>query len=145
MTRTTHPGFALLFTLVAIVLVSALVSATMFRITENNYLAQLTTLKLHTMAESERRLWTTLADPALTPMASAPIGTVKTLTWLTGETTTLVTVTKVDSTMLWLVATANTQRGRLLTLHRTGVSARLHPVGGRLAQPISGPAWVDLY
>ena len=47
--------------------------------------------------------------------------------------------------LLWLVASSSVQRGRLSAAHRTGVSARLTITGVRPAQPLLGPAWVDLY
>jgi hypothetical protein len=145
MTRVTPHGFALLFTLVAIVLISALVAATMFRVTENNYLAQLTTLKLHTMAESERQLWATMSDPGLFAFAAAPIGMVKTSIQTTGDVTTVITITKVDAALLWLVASSSAQHGRLSAAHRTAVSAQLTVAGVRPAQPLPGPTWVDVY
>jgi len=144
-TGTPPRGFALLFTLVAIVIVSALVVATMFRVTENNYLAQLTTLRLHVMAESERRLWTAMDDPELFELPFAPIGTTKRSTSTEDGVTTIITVTKVDSTLLWLVATTTAQRGRLSAAHRTAVSAQLAASLLHPATPLQGVAWVDLY
>jgi hypothetical protein len=139
-----RPGFALVFTLVAIVLISALITATMFRVTETTYLAKLSTLHLHATAEAERQLWLTMSSPTTLALTTAPIGSVSTTAATTPTTTSTITITKMDSATLWLTATTTVQRNHLHATRHVALSAHISPPGQPL-RPILGPAWVDLY
>jgi hypothetical protein len=139
-----RPGFALLFTLVAIVLISALITATTFRVTETAYRTKLSTLHLHATAEAERQLWLALSSPTTLALASTPTGSSTTTTAATSTATSTITITKMDTATLWLTATTTVQRNHLHVTRHVALSAHITPAGQPL-RPIPGPAWVDLY
>jgi len=143
---TSRTGFALFLTLVAILLTSALIAGTMFRVAEHAALARIATLRLHATQSVLRDLWLALDDPSLAALRAAPVGTVKMSSFSAADRVSTVAVTKVDTTMLWFVAATTVRRGRSEARSRMAVSAAFDPgAGGPVVRPIAGAAWVELY
>jgi len=142
---TPRPAFVLFTTLVAIVIVALLIGTLAFQSAETGRLARLTTLHHAAMASAEGGGWSTFAAVDVPTLRAAPIGTVTRTTTTSGELIRNVTVIKIDTTMVWIVAAATIQRGRERGLHRIALSAMIPSDTSRALSPLPGAPWVDLY
>ena len=131
-----RPGFALFTVLIAILLLTALSTATLFRASTDASIAYSTTLRQHAFFAAERTLWSSLTRPY-------PFTTMTTIT--TPTQTTRLTVTQTAPTLYWIVAHATVRRGPHEATHRLALSARLVTTDSTATlTPIPPYAWADL-
>jgi Tfp pilus assembly protein PilX len=133
-------GFALLVALLAIVIVTALMLATLLRTNQNAQITHAETLTQRAFAGAETALWEAATGVDIRRLRAEPLGTATVLRTKLGELTTNVTVIKVDTSVVWIVADATVRDGRDQAQHRLGLSAtmavdttdtRLHPIQER--------------
>lgn len=138
-------GVALLIALLALVLIGALVSATLLRVQSDLRLARDAMARKRAEAGAERMVRIILATTSSATMRSLPIGASSTLTDLTNSVRTTVTAVRTDSTLAWIVATATAPSVRGSVRAQLGVSATIAPVGAASLQILPGDAWAQVY
>lgn len=141
-----RPGFALLIALAAILIASALTLATVFRVQSDSALARSGTLRRIVAVAAESAIWTTVdnTDPAM--LRTLPIGTVTRSGITDGDATVAVTLTRTDTTFVWIVADASILRGDKRARHRVGITVVLAKDTTRVKLlPLAGRAWVEAF
>lgn len=139
-------GFALLIALLALALSTALLLAVTLRVDEDARVARGETLREHATGAAEQALWNAMTSTDPRSLRDEPVGTVTTSTSTMEGVTTTVTVTKVDTPLVWIVAGVTVRRGREMARRRVGVTA-IVPRDTLYSplRPIPGRAWVDLF
>jgi hypothetical protein len=153
MTRIHPPppqGFALISALLGVVIVSALITATLFHVAQNADLARAGTLHHHALTSAERAAWLALTNTDIAALHAAPVGAViateSPAVDPRTQVLTRVTLIKVQPALVWLLATASASAGRHEAHHRVGLSAAIPRDSTSLAlQPLPSRAWVDVY
>ncbi|MGI8509011.1 MAG: hypothetical protein ACR2MQ_06770 [Gemmatimonadaceae bacterium] len=141
-----RPGFALLIVLAAILMASALVLATLFRVQSDSAIARSGTLRRIAVVAAESAIWTTVDNTDAATLRALPIGAVKTSSALDGDTTITVTLTRTDTTFVWIVADASILRGAQRARHRVGITVALARDTTRVKPlPLAGRAWVEAF
>ena len=138
-------GVALLIALLALLLIGALVSATLLRVQSDARLARDAMARKRAEAGAERMIRITLATTSSAIMRARPIGARTTSTDLTDGVTTIVNVVRTDSTLAWIVATASAPSVRGSARAQLGASATIAPVGSASLQLLPGDAWAQVY
>ena len=138
-------GFALLTALVAILTIAALVTATALRTDEDRRAARATTLHHHALAGAEDALWRTVTTTNAKSLRTNPVGA-STTTTTTGDLTQIISVTKLDATLFWIIVHATVHSGPDSASHRIALWARLpaDTITSHLI-PLASSAWADLY
>jgi hypothetical protein len=146
MTLHRRNGFALLTTLLAVILVSALIAAAHLQIDESARATRAITLHHRVFANAEAALWKTFVSISPSLLRPAPIGLFSQTLSTVGPLTNKVTVTKIDSSLVWIVSETHLTEGREGVAHRIGLGALLPPdtIESRLTR-LPQAAWVDLY
>ena len=130
----------------AITLISALTAAIAFRVAEDAQVARAETLRQRAFVGAESALWAAAAIADVRTLRTAPIGAVATVGATLTDLTTTTIITKVDSTILWIVAIADVTRGRETAHHRLGMSLRMASDTADLTlYPIPTRAWTELF
>lgn len=138
-------GVALLIALLALLLIGALVSATLFRVQSDVRTARDGMARRRAEAGAERMIRITLAATSSATMRALPIGAATTFTDLTNGVSTIVTAVRTDSTLAWVVATATAPSVRGSARAQFGVSASIAPVGSASLRILPGDAWTQVY
>lgn len=138
-------GVALLVALLALVLIGALVSATLLRVQSDARLARDAMARTRAEAAAERMVRVTLATTTSATMRALPIGAGTTSTDLTNGVTTVVTVVRTDSLLAWIDATASAPCVRGRARARLGASASIAPMGSASLLLLPGDAWAQVY
>ena len=145
MTMHQRRGVALLLALIALLLIGALVVATLFQVQSDARAAGDAMARRRAEVAAERVLRTTIAATSSAAMRALPIGGVRTSTDLTNGVTTILTAVRTDSTLAWLTASASAPSVRGTARAQLGVSASIAPVGSAPLQVIPGDAWTQIY
>lgn len=138
-------GVALLIALLALVLIGALVAATLLRVQSDARLARDAMARTRAEAAAERMVRITLATTTSATIRALPIGAGTTSTDFTNGVTTVVTVVRTDSALAWIDATASAPSVRGTARARLGASASIAPVGSASLQLLAGDAWAQVY
>ncbi len=139
-------GFALILALGAILLASALVITVSYRVQAESALARSGTLRRLAITAAETAAWGAMNGADLSMLRANEIGVTSRAVVTDGLDTTVVTVTKTDTTAVWIVATASILRGRQRARHRVAVSARVSRDTARsYLAPLAGIAWVETF
>lgn len=141
-----RPGFALLIVLAAILMASALMLATLFRVQSDSALARSGTLRRIAVVAAESAIWTTVDNTDGATLRALPIGTVRTSSTIDGDATITVTLTRTGTTFVWIVADASILRGAQRARHRVGITVALARDTTRVKlSPLVGRAWVEAF
>lgn len=144
--RHRRPGFALLIALAAILIGSALMMATFFRVQSDSALARSGTLRRIVDVAAERAIWTTVDNTDPRMLRALPIGTVIRSAATDGDATIAVTLTRTDTMFVWIVVDASILRGAQRARHRAGISVALARDTTRVRLlPLAARAWVDAF
>lgn len=138
-------GIALLIALAALLLIGALVTATLFRVQSDVRVARDEMARRHAEAAAERALRFAVATTSSAAARALPIGGTLVSTDLVDGITTTVTTIRVDSTLAWLAVTARTPSVRGTARAQLGASAVIAPVGAAPLQILPGDAWAPVY
>ena len=132
--------------LVAMLIIAALVSATAMRVDEERRASRAITLQHVALASAEGAVWRTFVSADAQMLRAAPIGLSSQATSTVDGLTQKVTVTKIDTAMVWIVGSTQIQHGREVAAHRVALWALLpsDTISTRLT-PLPGGAWADLY
>ncbi len=144
--RHRRPGFALLIALAAILIGSALMITTLFRVQSDSALARSGTLRRIVDVAAERAIWTTVDNTDPRMLRALPIGTVIRSAATDGDATIAVTLTRTDTMFVWIVVDASILRGAQRARHRAGISVALARDTTRVRLlPLAARAWVDAF
>jgi Tfp pilus assembly protein PilV len=138
-------GVALLIALLALLLIGALVSATLLRVQSDARHARDAMARTRAEAAAERMIRITLATTSSATLRALPVGTSTTSTDLTNGVTTVVTVVRTDSTLAWIDATASAPSVRGSARARLGASASIVSIGSASLRILPGDAWAQVY
>jgi Tfp pilus assembly protein PilX len=139
-------GFALLIVMVLMAVGSALMVAVINDSIAEDQTARMGTMQRRALVAAESGVWTALGNLVAPAMRAAPLGLVATTTLRTGDMTLIVTVEKVDTSNVWVVASATIQRSGIVARHRVGLSALIPRDTTDLAlRPVPERAWAELF
>lgn len=143
---TNRRGFALLIVMVLMAVGSAMMVAAMTESLAEDETARIGTMRRRALVGAESEAWTTLNGLGAPALRDAPLGQVSTGSRTVSDLVLTVTVEKVNTSDVWIVATATVRRAGNVARHRVGISAvipgdtadlRLHPIPER--------AWAELF
>lgn len=140
-----RPGVALLIALLALLLIGALVSATLLRVQSDVRLARDAMTRQRAEAAAERMIRVTIAATSSATMRALPIGSSSASTVLTNGVTTTTTLVRTDSALVWVVATATAPSVRGVARAQLGASAVIARMGSAPLQILPGDAWALVY
>lgn len=138
-------GVALLLALIALLLIGALASATLFQVQSDARVAGDAMARRRAEVAAERMLRITVATMSSPAMRALPIGGIRPSTDLTNGVTTTLTAVRTDSTLAWITASATAPSVRGTARAQLGVSVSIAPVGSAPLQVIPGDAWTQIY
>ncbi|HEY5088047.1 MAG TPA: hypothetical protein VII66_11880 [Gemmatimonadaceae bacterium] len=139
-------GFALIVVLLLMAVGSALMMGTMNDSVAEAETARIGTVRRRALVGAESQALTTLAALAPPALRRASLGTVTATTRVTGDMTLIATVEKVDTCVVWIVATATIRRPGIIARHRVGISALIpHDTTDLLLHPVPERGWAELF
>jgi hypothetical protein len=145
----TYPrdGFALVAALLAIVLIGALVAGAMFATTEETRVGAAGGARDVALISAESAIASLVSEASVTRPEDVGVpGVVSQTTMMSGRSVTLY-VTRLDSTIYWVVAEAAADPSRSRARRRIGllVTTQPRPDGTMSISPISERAWSELF
>ena len=138
-------GIALLIALVALLVIGALVSATLLRVQSDVRVSREGMARRRAEAAAERVLRVALSSTSSASVRALPIGASLTSTDATDGITTSLVIVRVDTALAWLDATSTVPAVRGSARARLGVSAVVASVGTTSLQIVGGDAWTPLF
>ncbi len=117
-----RPGFALAIALLAVVVIAALLASLFFAVNEETRIGSATANRDDALAAAETAIQTTLQDLG-SESFDQPLGAVETRTVPAGRLLSIVHITRLDSTLFWLVATVSKDGDPSAGARRIGVLA----------------------
>ena len=138
-------GFVLAAALLSTLLIAALMAATFFAATEETRTAVATTMSENALADAESAVAATIG--AMANRSVLPPGLGQTTIQGDASGRWSVHVTRLDSTLLWIVGEATSDRGMLGTTRRVGVLAAIaiDPAGSMRVSLIPERGWSELF
>jgi Tfp pilus assembly protein PilX len=140
-------GFALVAALLAIVLIGALVAGAMFATTEETRVGAMGVAREVALMTAESAIASFVSEASVTRPDDVGIaGVVSQTTLISGRSVTLY-LTRLDSTIYWVVAEASADPSRSGARRRIGVlvTTRARSDGTMSITPISERAWSELF
>lgn len=138
-------GVALLVALVALLLIGALVTATLFRVQSDVRLAREGMARRQAEVAAERALRLAAASTSSATVRALPIGATVASGDRTGGVVTTVSITRIDTALAWLVATAAAPSVRGTARARLGIDAIVASSGSAPLQILAGDVWAPVY
>ena len=139
-------GFALLTVMLLMAIATALVTAAMNSSLAESDVSQAGTLQRRVFVGAEAELWYTVTHLSPGVLRLRPLGTVSATSRTVGDMTLIVTVDKVDTSVVWTVATAIVRRSGTVARHRLGMTSLIPSDSTDLAiHPVSERSWVELF
>ena len=117
-----RPGFALAIALLAVVLVAALLASLFFAVNQETRIGSAMANRDEALAAAETAIQTTLRHLESESL-DQPLGTAETRPIPSGRLHSIVYVTRLDSSLFWLVAAVTTDRNAGASTRRIGVLA----------------------
>lgn len=144
---TDRRGFTLIMVLLLMAVGTALIFSAMDGSLAESETARSGTLRRRVVVASESELWTMLRTASVPTLRLAPLGPVTATTTLADGVTLIATVDKVDTTVVWIVATATIHRaGVAVARHRVGMSALIPRDAADITlHPVPERAWAELF
>ena len=143
---TNQRGFALIIVMLLMAVGTALMVAAMDGSLVGAETANAETLRRRALVGAESEVWITFRGLKVAVLRNAPIGRVAATTRIVGDMTLIATVDKVDTAMVWIVATAAIQRQAIVARHRIGLSALIPDDTADLTlRPVPDRAWAELF
>lgn len=142
-----RPGFALLLVVLLLGASAALLlSAIESNLAEGNTVL-LDDMRRRTIMATESEVWKTFSSQSIEALRAAPLGTVMVTRRVEGDITLISMTDKVDTTDVWIVATATIRAPTgVLARHRIGLSAIIPRDSADSAlHPVSQRAWAELF
>ncbi len=143
---TNRRGFALLIVMVLMAVGSALMVAAMNGSLAEDETARIGTMQRRALVGAESELWTTLTTLGAPALRVAPLGSSSSTSRSLGDMTLTVAVEKVDTSNVWIVATATIRRSGIIARHRVGMSLLIpHDTADLALHPVPQRAWAELF
>jgi len=114
-------GFALAVALVAVVLIAALLAALFFAVNEETRTGMAMASRDEALAAAETAIHSTLEQVETAELQ--PVGSVEIRSLSAGGLSSIVYVTRLDSTLFWLAAAVSNERNASVSTRRIGVLA----------------------
>lgn len=139
-------GFALLIVLVVMILGSALIFGAMNGSLSETELSAAGTMQRQVLVGAESEAWNTLTGIDVPTLRHLPLGPVGAISRTDGNILLNAMVEKVDTSIVWIVATATIHGGNLVARHRIGITALIpHDTTDLSLHPVPERAWVELF
>jgi hypothetical protein len=144
---TDRRGFALIIVLLLMAVGTALMFSAMDGSLAESETARSGTLRRRVLVAAESELWTTLRAVSVPALRLAPLGPVTGTTAVADDITLIAMVEKVDTTVVWIVATATIRRaGVVVARHRVGMSALIpRDASDSTLHLVPERAWAELF
>jgi len=117
------PGFALALALLAVVLIAALLAALFFAVNEETRTAAAISRRDASLSAAESAIEAGLDHLRGLPSDRPPLGGVETRSVAAGEHSSVVYITRLDSSLFWLVAVVGKEGDPRVSVRRIGVLA----------------------
>ena len=145
-TRPDRRGFALLIVLLMMILGSALMFGAINSSLGETETANAGALQRQVLVGAESEAWNAMANADVATLRALPIGRVGAVSHVDGNIVLNATVEKVDTSIVWIVATATIRGGSLVAHHRIGITALIpHDTTDLILHPVQERAWVELF
>jgi len=138
------------FALVVVLLMMILGSALMFGAIDGSLLetetATVGTIQRQVLVSAESEAWNTLANVNVPALRHLSLGPAAATSRVDGNMMLNAAVEKVDTSIVWIVATATYHGGSLVARHRIGITALIPRDTTDLSlHPVPERAWVELF
>ena len=139
-------GFALVVVLLMMILGSALIFGAINGSLLETETATVGTMQRQVLVSAESEAWNTLANVNVPTLRHLPLGPAEATGRVDGNMVLNAAVEKVDTSIVWIVATATIHRGSLVARHRIGITALIpHDTTDLSLHPVPERAWVELF
>jgi Tfp pilus assembly protein PilX len=140
-------GFALPAALLAVLLIAALIAGAFGAVTEETRMAAAAADRQHALLSAESALETIIATQSASPLGSIGVGETRSRHVDGLEVPVTVYVTRLDSSLYWLVADAGDTSSRSGIARRIGIVARATsgPAGSMVIDRIPERGWSELF
>ena len=144
--RPSRRGFALVVVLLMMMLGGALMFGTMSGSLSETEAATVGTMQRQVLVGAESEAWNALASADAATLRHLPLGLAGAVSRVDGNMLLNATVEKVDTSIVWIVATATIHGGNLVARHRIGITALIPRDTADLSlHPVPERAWVELF
>jgi Tfp pilus assembly protein PilX len=145
--RSNASGFALPAALLAVLLIAALIAGAFGAVTEETRMAAAAADRQHALLSAESALEIVIATQSASPQDSIGVGETRSRRVDGLEVPVVVYVTRLDSSLYWLVADAGDTSSRSGIARRIGVVARgtNGPAGSMTIDRIAERGWSELF
>ncbi len=144
--RPDRRGFALVVVLLMMILGSALMFGAINGSLSETESASAGTIRRQVLVGAESEAWNALASADVRTLRHLPLGPVGAASRSDGNIVLNATVEKVDTSIVWIVATATIHGGSLVARHRIGITALIpHDTTDLSLHPVPERAWVELF
>ncbi len=139
-------GFALMISLIAVLITGALMLSALYYGAGDVRAGHLATIRNSVFVASETALWSALSGTSARTIRALPIGASIRSGSTRDNLSTVVIVTRVDTSFVWIVATATALSGRDAARHRLGLSAIApRDTNDQQLQRVPNRAWSELF
>jgi hypothetical protein len=139
-------GFALILVLLMMILGSALMVGAINASLSDTETASVGTMQRQLLVGAESAAWDALVTADVPALRHLPLGLVGAASRIDGNVTLNATVEKVDTSIVWIVATATIHGGGSVARHRIGITALIpHDTADLSLRPVPERAWVELF
>lgn len=139
-------GFALVTVLLLMVVGTALVFGAMSYSLVDGAIARNDTMHRRAQVAAEAELWTTVSSLTASDLRLRPLGPVNAVDRTIGDIALIVTVDRVDTYVVWTVATATIRRTGMVARHRVGMTLLIpHDSSDPALHPVPLRAWAELF
>lgn len=140
-------GFALAAALLCVMLIAALMASVFFAATEETRIGAVSSARQHSLSAAETAIEHTIHDWPGTPGDLIGLDGARSYMIDASGTPVAVTVTRLDSTIYWIVADAGRVASGLIATRRIGVlvSARIGPDGSIAVDRMPERWWSELF
>lgn len=108
--------------------------------------ARIGTMKRRVLVGAEAEAWTAASGLGAATLRSSPLGQVSATSRTVGDMTLIVTVEKVDTSNVWIVASAAIRRPGIVARHRVGISLLIpRDTVDLVLRPVPERAWAELF
>jgi Tfp pilus assembly protein PilX len=145
--RCDRKGFALAAALLALMLIAALIPGVFYATTDEARIGTASAERQLALSAAESAIETTLAGWAATAIAPMPVGETSSARLDWSGVPVQIYVTRLDSTLYWIVAEAGTVSSTSGVTRRIGavISAQIAPGGSITIDRISERWWSELF
>jgi hypothetical protein len=146
MTNSDRRGFVLIVVLLLMTLGSALMIGAMNGSLVETEIVRVGTMQRQALVDAESEAWNAMISVDVAALRRSPLGPASVTSHAAGNIVLNATVEKVDTSIVWIVATATIHGGNLVARHRIGITALIpHDTTDLSLHPVPERAWVELF